>query len=129
MSRADFVFADDIRLEVSGKLIIIGVYTGDLSPTVFPASFPLSCWVRVYDMPIGSYPLTAKEYINGQQVHDVTLTAQVSNSSSALPLLLIGMPIQVDNPGKVTITIETPELGQIAEGEIAITRIEESQGS
>src|SRR5215472_4088319 len=39
------VFCDDIRREVTGKEILIGVYSGNLMVPRFPAAIVLATWV------------------------------------------------------------------------------------
>jgi hypothetical protein len=39
------LFCDDIRLEASGKQILIGVYPGDIVLQSFPATIAISSWV------------------------------------------------------------------------------------
>ncbi|RYE41672.1 MAG: hypothetical protein EOP24_35940 [Hyphomicrobiales bacterium] len=45
--RFDAVFCDDLRQEINGKHILIGVYGGSLIPSTLPAQLAICVWLRV----------------------------------------------------------------------------------
>ncbi len=44
---ATVLFCDDIRFEMSGKMLFVGVYLDDLVPVVLHLVIQLAIWVRV----------------------------------------------------------------------------------
>lgn len=52
----DVTFCDQIRIENSGKHLLIGVYPGDvMTVSQIPGTVHLSAWVKVRDLPAGAY--------------------------------------------------------------------------
>ncbi len=48
--KAEVLFCDDIRIEQSGKHILIGVYPSDLVVPQIPFVLPVALWIRVHEM-------------------------------------------------------------------------------
>lgn len=51
---ARVVFCDDIRLESTGKYILIGVYTGQMSLLLGPTLVTLATWIEISDLAEGT---------------------------------------------------------------------------
>lgn len=55
---ATTVFCDDIRMEQTGKLILVGVYPADLVPAALPGTFPISMFVQLHGLSVGQHKFT-----------------------------------------------------------------------
>jgi hypothetical protein len=66
--RVHAIFCDDIRVETSGKLLVIGAYTSDLIARSLPTDLTLTIWVRVYGLPEGVHKNTLALTLNGEEV-------------------------------------------------------------
>lgn len=51
------VQCDDIRVEQNGKFILIGVYTGTVVVTGFPAELATSWWIQLFPEKIGKFEI------------------------------------------------------------------------
>jgi hypothetical protein len=97
------VACDDIRQEVNGKYILIGVYSGNLGLPVFPAPIALGFWVLARPSHVGDYDVQlrvlgpdGKEVSRGQmnvRVHAVEDTA----------LVIPPLPILLAKPGGISL--------------------------
>lgn len=103
------LFCDDIRHESNGKQILIGVYTGDILPTQFPALFSVSIWIafeRVNDIP-GELPIEFR-VINtqgsslGYGSARLYLTEDPHDGAITLP----GLPLQLTQPDTLTFQLK-----------------------
>jgi hypothetical protein len=91
------IVCDDIRKEVTGKEILIGVYTGEILVSSFPSWFPAALWIEIETLEIGRY--------------DVTLRFSLTDK----PPILMKAGIEVSRSG--TIAIACPGLQLHAEKE------------
>lgn len=117
---AEFIFADDIRQEANGKMLLVGVYPDGLSPSAFPAQFALALWVRLSGMPVGAYSVIARLKLDQSTLHDLTFAVSVGEPGKPLQLILGGIPIAVTQPATLHVTLETEALGLFAEGSLGI---------
>lgn len=49
------IICDEVRFEVTNKLILLGVYTGDIIVPSFPAALSLSIYVVIEDLALGEH--------------------------------------------------------------------------
>jgi hypothetical protein len=54
---ATVLVCDDVRKEVTGKDILIGVYVGDILVPAFPASLRLAAWLELVPKEVGQVAL------------------------------------------------------------------------
>jgi len=118
--RADFVFADDIRSENNGKLILIGVYADGLVPGALPATFNMSVWARLRGLPAGDYSITATAKFDNATLLSFDLAATVDKPDRVVQVILTGMPVKVQAPGMLSLTLSTEAMGEIATGFLPI---------
>ncbi|MDL2410455.1 hypothetical protein PY650_33725 [Rhizobium calliandrae] len=104
---ADAIFCDDIRQEVTGKFILIGVYPGDLVPGRIPSSVPMGAMVRVHGLQKGVHEvemvLTSP---NGQRVIEEKSTFDLIESHTPMVLIFAGFVMPIDGPGEITLSMK-----------------------
>ena len=99
--KAETLFCDDIRQELNGKHILIGVYGADLVPFQLPSTFPISVWVRLWEIPVGQHAVTFRLHAPNQ-ASTAEMKGQIDVSDASAPIVLVfgGLPMQVTSPGE-----------------------------
>lgn len=105
------VFCDDIRREMTGKDILIGVYSGHLLVQRFPAPVVLAIWMpfeRVGDaegkIPIEFRMLGAAD--NNRAIGYGSIEIMVSNMSDVGALSLPALAVMLDRPGRLVFQLK-----------------------
>jgi hypothetical protein len=98
----DVVFCDDARVENNGKLILVGVYPGNILMAHFPFTMRLSGLIRIWNLPIGHHTFTFVVSAPGGKF-DINGTADVVRPGN------MGFPfgpidITIDNKGELSVT-------------------------
>jgi len=107
---ADVIFCDDIRQEITGKFIFIGVYPGDLVPGLLPAAFPMGMFVRVHGLPEGAHHFhLTLAFEEGATVFEQEGEAQIHASDLPMVLVFSGFPVQVERHGKLQVKLKVAE--------------------
>ena len=65
--KASVVFCDDIRQEVSGKFILLGVYTAEIVCHQAPANLTLSTYIQLSGLSSGIHHIAAKVTLNTEE--------------------------------------------------------------
>lgn len=111
-SLVDFVFAlpcDDVRTEVTGKDIIIGVYPGNIAVPSFPANMLLCIWFQFWPKGLGDTGVEVRLLgPNNAQLAHVSANLSVRKQqlgSFHTPQL----PIQVQTPGELSVQVRTTD--------------------
>jgi len=119
------VFCDDIRQEVSGKHIIVGMYSGDLIPETIPTSFPMSIMIRVQGL-TGKHSFQVTVSSPGGK-HGGTMGGEmdVPEYVAAFPLIFVGVPVQVDEYGDITVDVSLDGTDQKRVGTLAVKPLPE----
>jgi hypothetical protein len=105
MTKFNVFFCDDIRQEVTGKHLLVGVYSGDLIPASVPSTFPLCVLVRVQGIK-GHHRFRAKMTSpDGSIAMDIEDDFDMPPAGDGFPLTFVGATIQVDGPGDITMEI------------------------
>lgn len=115
------IFCDDIREETNGKLLLIGVYSGDLIPGVVPGSFPLSLMVKAHGL-TGKHKFEVTVTSPGDNQVTMGGDIDVPSEVRAFPLIFAGFPINLASYGEITadITLDDGEATRI--GRLAVTK-------
>jgi hypothetical protein len=105
------VFCDDIRREINGKEILIGVYSGDLLVTHLPAPVVLAIWVpfeRVGNVegkiPIEFRMLDAAD--NNRTLGYGSIEIGLSDASQAGALSLPALAVMLNRPGQLVFQLK-----------------------
>ncbi len=68
----DTIVCDDIRVEDNGKMIVIGIYSGDILAHDLNSPFTLCLWVRFFGLEPGPHKNTLVISFNGDVQHRLT---------------------------------------------------------
>lgn len=123
--RFDALFCDDIRQEITGKHILIGVYGGDIVPSVpFPHVTPISIWAKIVGLPLGEHRFQLKVLGPDEKVAlEIADTFLVEpNNSESVALGFAGVPIALQKSGTVRALIS---IDGEPERELAIIKVTE----
>jgi len=97
------IACDDIRQEMNGKHILIGVYSGNLGLPFFPAPIAIGFWVLAKPSHKGDYDVQLrvegpdrKEVTRGNMIIHIR---EVEDTALAIPPL----PINLTMPGEITL--------------------------
>jgi hypothetical protein len=103
------IFCDDIRREVSGKQILIGVYTGDIVIPSFPATIAIAGWIAfaradriAAEIPIEFRIIDSKGQSLGYGSAILGLIEAGHDGAITLPAL----PVMIQNPGTITLQLK-----------------------
>ena len=125
------LFCDDIRREETGKLIVIGVYTGGIS-TVFPSTSPLSYLVQVSGLDIGHHSLDFVIEAPGGYRVDFNGGVEIVNPEAPVFISLQGAPMQYKEAGRLSFQLifngEQKEIAHLMiEGQTPSTKPEDAE--
>lgn len=100
----DTIYCDDIRVENTGKLIVIGVYTTDIILGMPSNPIQLAVWVRFFGLEPGTHKNTISFKFNGELMAD--FSGEVIASEESLPQAWInGIVFQFPDEGTLQSTI------------------------
>ncbi|MDF1599684.1 hypothetical protein PZ895_07830 [Mesorhizobium sp. YIM 152430] len=103
--RAETVFCDDVRLENTGKHILIGVYGSDIVPGVMPANLGISLWTRVYGLAKGKHHFhMVLSGPTGRSKFEATGDTDITSSDAPAVFAMAGLPVEVPSAGEITVT-------------------------
>jgi len=125
---ATVLFCDDIRFEMSGKMLFIGVYLDDLVPVVLPLVIPLAIWVRVQGLSPGSHELRFAVGANGVPQLDGGMTVVVTEGRHASHLTLVGLSVELKDCGHIFLTLTGFPDGQTVHAELPVLKPPETAG-
>ncbi len=99
---AHAIACDDIRQEINGKFILIGVYSGNLGLPVFPAHVALGFWMMAKPSQKGDYHIRFR--VQGPAENEVTVSGQMIvhvQEKEDMALVIPPMPISIPSPGEI----------------------------
>ena len=101
---ASVIFCDDIRVEMNGKLMFIGVYPGDLVPGALPQTMSLSIWVRLRGVTPGAHTVRFAVGANDatQTEAEVPLVVQTGKEAN---ISIIGLPVELKDYGHISFSL------------------------
>lgn len=95
---ADVIVCEDVRQEVSGKMIVAGIFLQDIQVTEIPSHLVLSFWLRIFSSEEGSFKNKFFAKLNGREVFSVD-GVLVSDGSSVENAFLQGIPLNLKEEG------------------------------
>ncbi|MDQ1183550.1 hypothetical protein [Agrobacterium larrymoorei] len=117
-------FCDDIRQEMSGKFILIGVYTGEMNVSVGPATLPLSMWVEIAGLPAGKQKLnfSVRKHVGSQRTEIARMDVEVEVMNEKLPvsLPLQGLPVSIDSDCSFSLSVSHAGLPERLAGTLSV---------
>lgn len=97
------ILCEFCRLELGGKVTLIGTMAGDIIVPTMPAIFPISAYMEITGIPLGTYKLTFQF-----ETPDGTIELPAELESTAEGLGAIPLPqltVQASQPGPLVIRI------------------------
>ncbi|MCE2524123.1 MAG: tetratricopeptide repeat protein, partial [Rhodobacteraceae bacterium] len=116
VERIHVMFCDDIRLEVGGKLILIGVYGSELAVDEFPKDLELTIFIRVFEPETG--PINLQISVNGKDLFRINHAMDVQENTAQSDIFLQDVPIHVEEESVLSVSKtlngeETANLGSL----------------
>lgn len=98
------IICDDVRREMSGKDILIGVYSGTINVPAYPANFPAAFWFEIEPTQLGSLPIEIKiEPPSGNPPFQVSVSLDVHEIDTSV-FVMGGVPITVERDGEIIVS-------------------------
>lgn len=107
--RADLsslIICDDVRKEINGKDILIGVYSGTISVPVYPSVFPAAFWIEIEPQGVGTIPCRFKiDTPSGNPPIEFGADLDVTGPGTAV-LVVGGVPLSLERDGEIVVSAQ-----------------------
>lgn len=98
------IVCDDVRKEVSGKDMLIGVYGGSINVPAYPANFPSAFWFEIEPSQLGSIPFEVKiDMPSGNPPVQIGFTMEIREIDTSV-FVMAGVPLSVERDGEIIIS-------------------------
>ena len=115
----DTIFCDDIRVENTGKLILVGVYGTDIILGLPENPIPLAIWVRFFGLNPGTHKNTISFRFNGELVAD--FSGEIIATEDSIPQAwLNGVVFNFNEEGTLQSTITFDDGTEIVASPISV---------
>jgi hypothetical protein len=120
---AHVTFCDDIRQEMNGKFILIGVYTGEMLLFASPTNLSMATFIELYGLPLGGAQIRlAVRFEDGHETVSLGETYMALDMHRpGLPVVMAptGLPFYSDRNGKLIVSLavnagEARDIGELA---------------
>lgn len=98
------LFCDDIRREISGKQILIGLYSGDLIVETFPAEISFATWAKIFGLSKGEHTFTARIHHKDDEI-GLNGKGYIDKAEYPLILTMPGASLTVKSEGEMKFEI------------------------
>lgn len=117
---ADVIYCDDVRIEATGKHILIGVYSVDMVVGVpFPAVVGLTVYLRLWGLTAGQHKVDLTISPPGAPATEMKDgTIEITNERVPLTAPIGPIPLQIGAPGEIVTSIVVD--GIALEGKFAL---------
>jgi hypothetical protein len=104
---ADVIYCDDVRIEATGKHILIGVYSVDMVVGVpFPAIVGLTVYLRLWGLTAGQHIIDLTVSPPGAPAVEMKDgTIEITNELAPLTAPIGPIPLQIGAPGEILTSI------------------------
>lgn len=120
----DWIICDDVRLEVSGKTSIIGMYGSDVVVPLIPMVMPQLCLITKWDISAGTFKeiVFRLEQPDANQLGTITAKAPHNIKGDRLMMHLSFIPFQIQAVGtyKIFLKIDDEPEKKIGEFEVKL---------
>lgn len=104
------ILCDQIRQEDNGKYILIGVYSGGVMVSAFPATFALAMMLQMRLLAGSNQPFKVRISIGGDVQGFIEGTVEQVGELSPANWIPINLPpLTFRNPGDLTAEVELPD--------------------
>lgn len=100
------VLCDEVRQEVNGKHILIGVYNGTIVVPDFPATLAVSWWMQLFPKEIGIFHLDIQILKDGKDTLVKAAIGYEVHAKDWASMVLPKIPMQVHGPGKLELQMK-----------------------
>jgi len=123
------IMCDDVRREVTHKLILIGVYTGGIQVQEFPARLNLACWLDVTAKGTGKVPIQFRflRQPDGQEFPLAEGDIEIVNAEDFTNFTVAPAAAQMDAPGTLQLQMKQHDEDWETIGEISVNRLNTAQ--
>lgn len=98
------IICDDVRKEVSGKDILIGVFSGGISVPAYPAVLRTALWIEIEPQHVGVINCELKiETPSGNPPFEMGFDLEVIEVGTAV-FVMNGIPLALEKDGHVVVT-------------------------
>ena len=105
MKFANVIVCDEVRIENTGKYIIIGAYSGNILAPAFPVGLVLSIWSQFYADRNGEMNVELRVLANKKEVTRGEGKFQIDDYKELVTSVFNGIPLQVQGEGMLTFQI------------------------
>lgn len=117
---AGTVFCDQIRVENTGKFLIIGAYTAEISSVSRPSSMYLSTFTQIYGLPNGVHTVEAivsyTDETGQRELASIETNVEITRPDLPAAIYPQGLYIEVDKPGLIKIDLVIDKDKKVAAG-------------
>ena len=99
------IICDEVRIENTGKHIIIGAYSNNISVPAFPAGIVLSIWSQFYADRNGDMNVELRVLANKKEITRGLGRFQINDYKELVTSVYNGIPLQVQGEGMLTFQI------------------------
>lgn len=101
------IICEDVRTEINGKQILIGVFTSDIIINNKGAVLRLTVWAEYTPCAIGSDSVHIRYLLNNKQVSGVKLNISVREANKIIGITTPPMSIQINDAGNLAIEMSS----------------------
>lgn len=112
------VFADDIRREDNGKVLVVGAYLSEMVFPALPASVMLSTWVVLRGVPSGEGDLRLTFSFGSEVVGNADFKLNIVAPEEDVHCIVTAIPLTFSVPDSLRLTATYD--GQTVEGSVSL---------
>lgn len=117
--KVSILFCDDVRIEQSGKHIVVGVYPADLVPPTIPSVITLAVYIRVEGLASGSHTFKLR-LLPPKEINPLVVEGTGQNADDPVSIIVAGLPLEIQEPGQLQARISFDEGKEFTIGELRI---------
>ena len=103
------LLCDDVRKEITGKDILIGVYTSGINVSQLPAVVNLATWLEIIPKKKGEIEIEFKAEMPGDvQPHLIRFKGQTESADHHFTIILQPAPFFIQKEGDIRISVRRP---------------------
>lgn len=97
------ILCEDIRQEVNNKLILIGVFTGDIVLSEFPGAIALRIYIEYISDKVGEFDFQVIYTLNEDEKAKVSGKITVHTPEGSIGMTVPPVLIEADEPGDLSV--------------------------
>lgn len=100
------IICDDVRKELNGKDILIGVYSGTINVPAYPTVFHAAFWIEIEPQGVGTIPCHFRiDMPSGNPPVEFGADLEVSELGTAV-FVIGGVPLRLEQDGEIVVSAE-----------------------